>query len=58
MSSDGKGDTTILLNEDELAKQNIEDKRNSAISEPYKFRSLDESVSSEKSSDHGKIIRP
>ena len=42
MSSDGKGEATVLVNEDVLAKMNIED----------------ESVSSEGSSDHGKIIRP
>ena len=42
MSSDGKGEATGLVNEDELANINIED----------------ESVSSEGSSDHGKIIRP
>jgi hypothetical protein len=59
MSSDGKGEAAILVNEDELAKLNIEDKlRNRAISEAYKYRSLDESVSSEGSSDHGKIVRP
>jgi len=40
MSSDGKEEATILVNEDELAKTNIED----------------ESVSSEGSSDHGKIV--
>ena len=59
MSSDGKGEAAILVNEDELAKLNIEDKlRNRTISEAYKYRSLDESVSSEGSSDNGKIVRP
>jgi hypothetical protein len=42
MSSDGKMDTTILVNEDDLANMNMEGA----------------SVSSEGSSDHGKIIRP
>jgi hypothetical protein len=42
MSGDRKWEATVLVNEDELAKINIED----------------ESGSSEGSSDHGKIIRP
>ena len=42
MSSDGQVDVTILVNEDELAQTTI----------------VDGSVSSEGSSDHGKIIRP
>jgi DNA-directed RNA polymerase subunit H (RpoH/RPB5) len=41
MSGDRKWEATVLVNEDELAKINIED----------------ESVSSQGSSDHGKIIR-
>jgi hypothetical protein len=42
MSSDENMDTTILVNEDGLGKMNMEGA----------------SVSSEGSSDHGKIIRP
>ncbi|XP_076080957.1 endothelin-converting enzyme homolog isoform X2 [Mytilus galloprovincialis] len=59
MTSNGKGgEATYLVNEDELAKSNVEEKlRNRTISEGYKYRSLDESVSSSEGSAEGDTVK-